>query len=123
MLSLPALDIRPLLTEIASISELRIEKALEGFATVPNVNQGAVDNRYLSDQLKRTAFFEEAERIAAELNALGHKLLPLDQDNDLVLDSTSVSWATDWPLDSPCGLDFEIFPGETRVLWIISPNG
>lgn len=122
MLALPANEVRPLLAEIASVSALRIKKAVEGLSGAPGVNQGAVDNLYLSDRMKRTAFFEEAERIATELNGLGHKLVPLDEDNDLSWDSTSVSWATDWPGGAPCGLDLEILPSETRALWIISPS-
>lgn len=122
MSALPANEIRPLLAEIASISAQRVKKAVEGVAGVPGGDQGPVDTAYLSDRMKRAAFFEEAERIATELNGLGHKLVPLDEDNDLNFESTSVSWATDWPAGSPCGLDLEIRPSETTALWIVSPS-
>ncbi|NIB41721.1 hypothetical protein HBA55_19100 [Pseudomaricurvus alkylphenolicus] len=123
MLELPSGEIRPLLSEIKSIIETRLKQTLSEFDdTASTPNQGAIDNQFVRDRKKRTAYFDAIEAIAEELNELGHRLLPLDQDNDIDFDSTSVSWATNWMSDSPFGLDLEISPSKAQVLWVVSPN-
>lgn len=123
MAELPSKEIRLLLAEIKSIIMKRLNLALSEFKSMPvEPNQGAIDKNFVRDRMKRAAYFNEIEAIVSELNELGHNLLPLDQDNDIDFESSSVSWGTAWMDQNPTGLDLEIFPNEVQVLWVLSPN-
>ena len=77
-----------------------------------------VDNRYMLNKNKRDAFYQECEKIAGELNRLGHKLLPLDQDMDMNFEISSITWATTGD-DNPKGLDVTFYPKRTIITWSI----
>lgn len=123
MIELPSEELRPLLGEIKTIVEGRIKAVLSDFDDMENIkNRGAQDNKYVHDRNKRSAYFSALDLIVSELNDLGHQLLPIDYDSDINFESTSVSWATDFMSGNARGLDIEIFPSKTQVLWVLSPN-
>ncbi|MFV7768774.1 hypothetical protein [Shewanella marisflavi] len=123
MIELPSEELRPLLGEIKTIVEGRIKTVLSDFDDMENIkNRGAQDNKYVHDRNKRSAYFSALDLIVSELNDLGHQLLPIDYDSDIDFESTSVSWATDFMSGNARGLDIEIFPSKTQVLWVLSPN-
>ncbi|WP_338593091.1 hypothetical protein VXM60_09275 [Shewanella khirikhana] len=123
MIELPSEELRPLLGEIKTIVEGRIKAVLSEFDNMENIkNRGAQDNKYVHDRNKRSAYFATLELIVSELNDLGHQLLPIDYDSDIDFESASVSWATDFMSGNARGLDIEIFPSKTQVLWVLSPN-
>ncbi|MDR8525158.1 hypothetical protein [Shewanella fidelis] len=123
MIELPSEELRPLLGEIKAIVEGRVKAVLSDFDDMKNIkNRGAQDNKYVHDRNKRSAYFSALDLIVSELNDLGHQLLPIDYDSDIDFESTSVSWATDFMSANARGLDIEIFPSKTQVLWVLSPN-
>jgi len=123
MIELPSEELRPLLGEIKTIIERRIKAVLSDFDNMENIkNRGAQDNKYVHDRNRRSAYLSVLDLIVSELNDLGHQLLPIDNNSDIDFESTSVSWATDFMSGNARGLDIEIFPSKTQVLWVLSPN-
>ena len=123
MMNLTSNTIGSLLSEIKRIIEGRITYALHQI-DIENIsiNVGVINQDFLLHNRKLSIYTNTVELLITELNALGHKLIPLDQDIDIDFESTSTSWTTKNDNADVFGLDIEIFPNKANVLWILSPT-
>jgi hypothetical protein len=123
IMKLTSNDIGSLLHEIKMIIENFIKNTLAQINTdAANSDIGAIDTEFLLHKRKLMAYTNTAELLINELNTLGHKLIPLDQDVDINFESTSMSWVTHNESAKVFGLDIEIFPSKANVLWVLSPK-
>jgi hypothetical protein len=111
IMKLTSNDIGSLLHEIKMIIENFIKNTL-----------AQINTEFLLHKRKLMAYTNTAELLINELNTLGHKLIPLDQDVDINFESTSMSWVTHNESAKVFGLDIEIFPSKANVLWVLSPK-
>lgn len=123
IMELTSNDIGSLLREMKTIIESRIEYALSQIVTEDLSGKvGAVNGGYLLRKRKLDIYTNTVEMLIKELNVLGHKLTPLDQDIDSDFESSSTSWATHNENNEAFGLSIEIFPNKANVLWVLSPK-